>query len=967
SPEVRAAQFDAIARILDGFVGDLEPVPELTRLRTILIRGIDVTFRDDVLNQTWRTEDSDLRIERTNAGATARLSSVLGEEAGSRIPIGLTMTRLRGTGETQANFSFTNLTPQIISEQVPQMEWRSLVDGALTGAVALSIARDGELGPITGTLAAVNGAVTLMGEPPQRFDRLGMEFAYHPAHERLDIASLSVEAPSAKADVTGSVDLIRAPEGDIVGLATRMEIQRLSIALPEVFAEDLSFDGGQIAARAKLDKGGHLEAKGFLRNGDLSLAVDGRMLNGPSGWVTDIRASGQNVGVGALMAHWPKAAAVNARSWIAENVVAGQVDQVLTHLRFSEGEPQLNLEFTFSDLQAQYLPGMSLVREAKGRGHLTLHDLYLFMDRGHVTPVASEEITLDGSSLVFRDLSGIVTPAEVTLTGAGDLGAVLTLIDEEPLSLVSKLDLDPTTIEGRAEVEALITFPLLQDLLLEEIFVDLAAELADVRMPFQLSGQRVDVAGDAVAIKGSITEMTVKGDVTVDGTPLNLAWTESYGKGANHRQIAAKGRVTPQLIARAGIALPGFGGGSALVDVTLAQTGTLAFEVDLIADLAAAELSAPQLDWDKPRGALGSLELAGRLGDTTVIERLAFKSSGLEVRGRAELGGRSGVVLADLDRIRLRDRLDLAVQVRETAEGFEAVLQGQYLNLERFLELAETRVDPGGDGGPPLIAQFDIEEVRLSDSERLLSAKGDLRRSGTSIEAEATGRLGPALLAIQFDDAGASPASLSIQSQQAGELVDYFGIYEGAQGGSLNLIAELEPEPGIDISGLLKIRGLELERGEGLKTVLTAGRFADEQVAEVSSGLTFGSIRVPFNYAEGELRLGESFAKSPSLAITAEGAVNPGADRIELVGVISPAYGLTSALDDVPVLGSILTGGEGKGLFGMTFSMSGSLDDPEISVNPLSLLTPGFLRGVFSGGSRGPDAAFIDRLETQQR
>jgi hypothetical protein len=51
-----------------------------------------------------------------------------------------------------------------------------------------------------------------------------------------------------------------------------------------------------------------------------------------------------------------------------------------------------------------------------------------------------------------------------------------------------------------------------------------------------------------------------------------------------------------------------------------------------------------------------------------------------------------------------------------------------------------------------------------------------------------------------------------------------------------------------------------------------------------------------------------------------------------------------------------LTGGEGEGLLAVTYHMTGDLGDPEVSVNPLSALAPGFLRGLFIGtGGSGED------------
>jgi hypothetical protein len=49
----------------------------------------------------------------------------------------------------------------------------------------------------------------------------------------------------------------------------------------------------------------------------------------------------------------------------------------------------------------------------------------------------------------------------------------------------------------------------------------------------------------------------------------------------------------------------------------------------------------------------------------------------------------------------------------------------------------------------------------------------------------------------------------------------------------------------------------------------------------------------------------------------------------------------------VPLLGPILLGGEGEGIFGANFKIAGPVSDPKITVNPLSALAPGILRKLF--------------------
>jgi hypothetical protein len=60
-----------------------------------------------------------------------------------------------------------------------------------------------------------------------------------------------------------------------------------------------------------------------------------------------------------------------------------------------------------------------------------------------------------------------------------------------------------------------------------------------------------------------------------------------------------------------------------------------------------------------------------------------------------------------------------------------------------------------------------------------------------------------------------------------------------------------------------------------------------------------------------------------------------------------PAYAINSFLSNIPVIGDLLQGGKGKGLFAATYTATGKLSKPDFSINPLAALAPGFLRGLF--------------------
>jgi hypothetical protein len=54
-------------------------------------------------------------------------------------------------------------------------------------------------------------------------------------------------------------------------------------------------------------------------------------------------------------------------------------------------------------------------------------------------------------------------------------------------------------------------------------------------------------------------------------------------------------------------------------------------------------------------------------------------------------------------------------------------------------------------------------------------------------------------------------------------------------------------------------------------------------------------------------------------------------------------------LGAIPVLGNVFVSKKGEGLFGVTYKASGDADEPQVAVNPLSVLAPGILRRIFEG------------------
>ena len=50
----------------------------------------------------------------------------------------------------------------------------------------------------------------------------------------------------------------------------------------------------------------------------------------------------------------------------------------------------------------------------------------------------------------------------------------------------------------------------------------------------------------------------------------------------------------------------------------------------------------------------------------------------------------------------------------------------------------------------------------------------------------------------------------------------------------------------------------------------------------------------------------------------------------------------------IPLIGKVLGGEKGEGVFGVSYKVKGNSSNPTVLVNPLSILTPGVFRKIFS-------------------
>lgn len=114
-----------------------------------------------------------------------------------------------------------------------------------------------------------------------------------------------------------------------------------------------------------------------------------------------------------------------------------------------------------------------------------------------------------------------------------------------------------------------------------------------------------------------------------------------------------------------------------------------------------------------------------------------------------------------------------------------------------------------------------------------------------------------------------------------------------------------------------------------------------------NTGIKFDILKCPLSYENGILVLNDCYVTGPTLAITATGKIDFDKDAIEIKGSVIPENILNMIARNIPIFGNIFKNKKDHALIGASYKIDGSVKDPSISSNPLSVLAPGFLKEVF--------------------
>ena len=177
-----------------------------------------------------------------------------------------------------------------------------------------------------------------------------------------------------------------------------------------------------------------------------------------------------------------------------------------------------------------------------------------------------------------------------------------------------------------------------------------------------------------------------------------------------------------------------------------------------------------------------------------------------------------------------------------------------------------------------------------------------------------------------------------LRSDDAGGAFRSIGLLENAIGGAMELTLAPTGAPG-NYAGLLQATSLRVRDAPSLAELLDAMSVIGLLQQLDGQGINFDTVEARFTLSPDRITISESSAVGLSLGISMDGVYTLATKAMNFQGVVSPVYLLNG-------IGAIFTR-RGEGLIGFNYRMTGTPDATEVSINPLSIFTPGMFREIF--------------------
>jgi hypothetical protein len=188
-----------------------------------------------------------------------------------------------------------------------------------------------------------------------------------------------------------------------------------------------------------------------------------------------------------------------------------------------------------------------------------------------------------------------------------------------------------------------------------------------------------------------------------------------------------------------------------------------------------------------------------------------------------------------------------------------------------------------------------------------------------------------------------------IGTNNAGKLLKGINITKYIDGGTLRLEGYLDKynNKTFTMQNSLSIKGFRIKNAPIVARILNLASLNGLLSIFTGKGVFFNLFDANFVFTGNKAIFAKSIVEGQAMAIEFEGEINLNNDKMDLIGSLMPFNFINMILRMIPGVGPIFVGNRGEGLLMVDFRMKGDLQNPTISVNPMSFFTPYTLKKIF--------------------
>ena len=854
-----------------------------------------------------------------------------------------------------SQISIEKLNPMYIAPPSGQFEILGNLDARVKAAFNMSYEEDKGFQDLNVEFAADAGKLKT-GTTFKPFQKATINAEYHPEKQDVQISDLSIRSLALNVDAKGSIQNIGSPQDGFLRLPFdyKIDLGALRLNPGKKFDGPILIENGELQGQIDLENRIYSFDQLELDFGDFETNMSAKLIAEEGGSLNAILANGKITGEmspEALLGFWPNQFALGARDWIRNAIKTAVLKNLEFVVAIDEQDlksgripnDHVNLKFEVADANVQFMKRLPWLRNASGHGILQGNSADFYLAEGHV-----DELIINAGHVNIPRLAPKGGDFTIDLQGTGRADEMLRITNFPPFEFSKQFGINPADFQGNGEIDLKVTRPLLEFFDQNRIRYEVSGDFTNVALPVGIGAYKLN--NGQLALTADRTGISLEGPIDIGEWRTQLNWDKKLGDGSGPANYALAGKIGRDELDSFGIGLRRHFGGDIDVKLSGIGDGVNVQQIRLDADLQDAELNFGAL-WNKQIDEAGKLAGLVTLDPTNgaKIEDFTLSSKGLDVAGAVSIGNDFKLENLDVTNAKIDGFIDAAVQAKPTSDGVLSMfLTGDYLNVEPWVDRAfQTQTSAVT---APIRLTASINTLALGENYKLSNASALFSHDGTAtLQARLKGEAekGP-LIAEIASDVDTGIRNVHVEVPDAGRALVTLLSIDSISNGKLVIDGKLPPSgQSGGVNGNVRLTDFKLVRAPAFAQILSLASLTGLADTLGGAGLAFTELESKFGLEKGVFKVRDARASGPALGLTVEGDVGITNKVLDMDGVLVPSYTANSLLGDIPLIGDIVVGKKGEGVFALNYSIKGPFSSTQVTVNPLSALTPGFLRRIF--------------------